>query len=454
MKYFFSVLFSIVLMNVAIAQDYKKVQTLVLLGKAEEAKTEIDKLSVDPKSQGKAETWYWKSKIYASINKNEALKLKFPSIAKEADDAFKKYVELDPAFAQVKEKGAEGFFDMYATAFNTGLVDFKSKSWPAAAADFETATYYSDFIFSNKWANSGAAFDTTSVLYAAYANQNAQKFENATKYYTRLAEARTSGENYQDIYKFLADHYIKQKDKAKFDHFVALGREVYPKENWDDYEIEYIDQNFSLAEKTDFYDKGDAAGNLTENQYLQFGDVFVNVHHKEKDSTIFDRYNKKGVEAFKKAFAKNPRNPLAAYNVAVIYYNYFNEADDKYAANIRSLQQLNVNKPVVKDPKKKIAEDAKFKAQVDEIKKANLLVEKEVTDNVDVAIDWLTKAYDILKDKPVRSNTEKGVINKSVDFLANLYSYKMSKVRGKDPKAFDAMEAKYKEFDALHATFK
>jgi hypothetical protein len=30
----------------------------------------------------------------------------------------------------------------------------------------------------------------------------------------------------------------------------------------------------------------------------------------------------------------------------------------------------------------------------------------------------------------------------------------MNKVRGKDPKAFDAFEAKYKEFDALHGTFK
>ncbi|MBA5845416.1 hypothetical protein, partial [Escherichia coli] len=68
----------------------------------------------------------------------------------------------------------------------------------------------------------------------------------------------------------------------------------------------------------------------------------------------------KGIEAFKKAFTKNAQNGLAAYNVGVTYYNFFNEEDDKYANNIRTLQQLNANKPVEKDPKKKVAAEAKF----------------------------------------------------------------------------------------------
>ena len=244
------------------------------------------------------------------------------------------------------------------------------------------------------------------------------------------------------------------KDKASFDKIMAIGRELYPKEtSWEYFETEYIDQNLTLAEKTEFYDKGDAAGTITENQYLQFGDVFVNVRHKESDTSKFDFYTKKGVEAFKKAYNKNPENALAAYNVAVIYYNYFNESDDRYLANVKLMQQINANRPVEKDPKKKIAIDAKIKAQVDEIKKSNLLVEKEIFDNIDISIDWLTKSYNLLKDKSSRTKTEKSVINKSVDFLANLYNYKMNKVRGKDQKAYDTLEVKYKEFDALHDKF-
>ena len=63
------------------------------------------------------------------------------------------------------------------------------------------------------------------------------------------------------------------------------------------------------------------------------------------------------------------------------------------------------------------------------------------------------KSYVLLKDKSGRTKTEKSVINKAVDFLANLYNYKMNKVRGKDPKAYDALEVKYKEYDALHDAF-
>ena len=458
MKYCLSLLLVSFLASSVIAQDYKKVQTFVFLKKKEEAKAEIEKMALDPKAQNKVETWYWKSKIYASIyaelDKNEAFKTKYPAIKKDATDAFNKYLEMDPALVQVKEKGAEGFFDMYATAFNSGLTDFKSKDWPAAAADFEAAVYYGDYIFKNKWSNSSAAFDTTSILYAGYANQNAKNMDKAASFYGRLAESKCTGENFQDIYKFLADYNIRKKDKANFDHYVALGKAVYPKENWEDYEIEYIDQNLDLAQKTEYYDKGDAAGTFSENQYLLFGDVFVNVHHKESDSSIFEKYTRKGIDAFKKAFALNSQNAISSFNVGVTYYNYFTEADDKYAANIRSLQQINANKPVEKDPKKKAILDAKIKSQVDEIKKLNASVEKEALENTDWAIEWLTKTYDLLKNKATRTSTERSIANKTVDFLANLYSYKMGKVRGKDPKAFDSYEAKFKEFDNLHSSFK
>ena len=236
---------------------------------------------------------------------------------------------------------------------------------------------------------------------------------------------------------------------------MALGKEVYPKENWEDFEIEYIDQNYDLAGKTALYDEMDAAGTLTETKYLQFGDVFVSVRNNDGvDSVTIDKYNRKAIDAFKKAYGKNNNNAIAAFNVGVTYYNFFNLEDDKYAANIKKLQEINANKPVVKDPKKKAAADAEHKAKVDAIKNENAAIEKVSMENVDIAAEWLTKSYLILKDKTPRSNTEKSVINKSVDFIANIYYYKMGRVRGKDAKLFDQYEAKYKEFDALHSSFK
>lgn len=76
-----------------------------------------------------------------------------------------------------------------------------------------------------------------------------------------------------------------------------------------------------------------------------------------------------------------------------------------------------------------------------------------MSESLDQAIEWLTKSYEVLKAKGNLSGTEKSVANKAVDWLANLYAYKRDKARGKDAKVYDANDAKFKEFDALHGKF-
>lgn len=451
MKKFLLLALMAVTVQMAVAQDYKKVQTNVLLNKYEDAKTEIDKVAADSKAQGKAETWYWKSKVYAALAKDTVLRLKYPAIMKDANEAFKKYAELDPTLAMVKEKGAEGYFDMYSASYNSAIKVFNAKKWDEAAQLFATGIYYIDDIIKNKWTNANLAFDTTSVLYAAYSFQNAQKMDEAAKYYGILADHKVSGENYIDIYKFLATYNTNKKEEAQFRKYLAIGRELYPKEAWDEYEIDYMDKNLSLDQKTTVYNNEDAAGSLSEIKYLQFGDLFVNVKNKEKglDSSKVLSYTLKAVDAFKKGFAKNNQNAIAAFNVGVIYYNLFGEYDDRYAANIRTMQGLNSSKAAEKDLKKKAAIDLKLTEQ----KNANVAIEKPLMENLDMSIEWLEKSYNILKNKATRTNTEKSVINKTVDFLANLYTYKRDRVRGKDAKAFDAYDAKFKEYDSLHAKY-
>ncbi len=444
--------------HMVFAQDLKKVQTSYLINRFEDAKTEVDKVMADSKQSGKPEAMYWKSKVYAAIFKDDKLREKYPNALKDADDAFQKYLAADPTMVEVKGKGAEAFFDMYATSFKQGVNNFNTKKWDEAAGFFKVSVQYSDIIFKNKFSNANIAFDTTSLLYLAYAYQNAGKPAEAAKFYSRLADNKVTGENYLDIYKFLANHYTITKDEANFKKYMAVGRELYPAYAWDEYDIDFMDQNMTLDQKTTLYDKEDAAGTLSEIKYLQFGDIFVNAHHKDKtlDSTKERFYNVKAVDAYKKAFAKNAQNGIAAYNVGVIYYNFYGEFDDQYAANIRLMQGINserAEKPAEKDPKKKAAADALYKQKTDPIKKANADIEKPLMDNLDMSIEWLEKSYTILKVKATRTATEKSVINKAVDFLANLYAYKRDRNRGKDAKAFDAFDAKYKEYDALHAKF-
>ena len=363
------------------AQDLKKVQTSYMLNRFEEAKTELDKVLADPKQQTKIEALYWNSKVDAAIFKKAAanqikvgnskndvekqmgkpsniskitsekdynelyfypgaeigfdtngivkyiheldnainLKIKAPvKEMKDADEAFKKYIAVDPAYAQVKEKGAEGFFDMYGTAYSIGVKVFNDKKWEDAIVNFMVAVDYSDIIFKNKWTSSSIPFDTTSILFLGYSYQNATKNAEAVKQYTRLADGKVGGESNIDMYKFLANQFTITKNEANFTKYIAISKELYPKEVkiWEEFEIEYMDENLTLKQKTDMYDKEDAAGSLSEVKYLQFGDIFVTAEHKEKniDSLQKIKYSLKAVEAFQKAFAKNNQNGIAAFN--------------------------------------------------------------------------------------------------------------------------------------------
>ena len=91
-----------------------------------------------------------------------------------------------------------------------------------------------------------------------------------------------------------------------------------------------------------------------------------------------------------------------------------------------------------------------IKAQQDSIKKLNVALEAPIKEKVDASIEWITKAYDVIKDKEKLERSEKNVAARSVDFLATLYGYKRDKARGKDLKAADEFEAKYNMFDKLH----
>ncbi len=438
------------------AQDYKKVNNNFLLNRIEDAKTEIDKLMADPKAQGKAETFLWKGKIYAALYKDKATRAKYPESGKDADEALKKYAELDPTFKIANEKeGANAYFDMYKSYIESAIAIFNEKKWIDAGNEFQKALNYIDIIIDKKWAQAGLGMDTTSVLYAAICFQNGKDLETASTYYKKLADTKIADTNYVDVYRFLADYYSRvKKDEAQMTKYINLGREIFPtKDDWEQYEFEFM-EGMTLPEKLKKYDADHAAGTLTEGKYLFYGEAFANARFKEElDSTKEAMYNAKAEEAFDKAYQKNNKNPFAAFNIGVINYNAFVDLDDKIRENIRSVQRINAEKPNEKDPKKKAAAEAKAKADAEPFMKANLALEGPTVARVDKAINWLEKAFTLLKEKSERSNNEKSIINKSIDWLANLYAFKRDKARGKDDKAFDQFEAKYKEFDSLHGKY-
>jgi hypothetical protein len=435
----------------------------------ETLKTEIDKMAVDPKSQNKPETLVWKTRIYYTISKNPKLNAKYPDAGSIAAATVTKYIAADPSLKVMAEQTQADViksvvFDIYQDSRPKGIAGFKDKNWDTVAYYFEREATFGDLIFKNKWSNDTTiAFDTLGHLYAGVGYQNAKKFEEAAKHYSLLADANVGGDDYMDMYKFLLVHLSQEKKEAQFNKYLATAKKLYPKANWKEYEVDYMNRNYSLQDKVNLFDKEDAAGSLDALKYMHFADAFVNAKDdKAIDSSKLPALKAKASYAFKKAYNKyneaggsgtDNQSGLAAYNVGVMYYTDFNDIDDLQREQYKKLSSLNQNRVVEKDPKKKAEADAKFKVETDAVKKAAQAFEKPIIENMDSSIVWLEKAYLALKDKPSRSTTEKNCVNRAVDMLANLYDYKKNKSRGKDPKAYDLYEAKFKEYDALHGKF-
>jgi hypothetical protein len=448
------------------AQDFKKVEFSAMIpSKLEDAKTELDKVMADPKAQAKPDGYLWKAKIYGGFNSDVKLQAKYPDAYKIADEAFSKYLELEPSLKLLKDKGAsEVPISLYSSAYKDGVRTFNNKVWDSASIYFKYSVKYSDILFSNKLLKSEAPFDTTSILYAGYSAQNAQKVDDAIKYYSRLIDANIKEASFIELYKYVLLQYIKKNNKADFDKYLTATKKAYPKEEWDDYEAEFVNKNFSLADKVAAYEKEVAAGTLTAAKYTQYADVFVNIPKEDKekmDSLTLISYQMKALNAYKKACELDPKDGITHFNAGIIYYQLYGVYEDRVSENRRLLREF-VNAHVVeKDPKKKPAAEAKYKEQVDALKKLNTDLEKPMTEMADGCISYIEKAYLILKDIPnlnaattkdltEKEKVERSCLRKSVDFLANMYAVKRDKAAGKDPKAYDAYDAKYKLYDGLH----
>jgi hypothetical protein len=343
---------------------------------------------------------------------------------------------------------------LYRGTLTEGIAYFDKKQWDSAFRYFSRSSEIGDLITKFDWRGNKQAIDTTTVLFAGYAAQNAKKADDAVKYYTRIANLKITNNaaagDMKDIYEYLVFYYLERKNTAEFNKYLSLAKEMYPKamESWADYETEYVEKNYSLAEKTEAYSKGDAAGTLTANQYLAYGNMFYNMKEEEKeglDSAKLASYKTMAEDAFMKGYNKDKTNGLAAYNAALINYNEWVMLDDRYEDNIKKIADFNRKKTAEKDPKKKAAFDPKISA----VKADNASIEKMQHRYADKGITWMEYAHTALSAKENPDRSEKPVINKTVDYLANLYLWKRDKSKGNNAE-YDKYDALYKKYDALH----
>ncbi|HTQ27927.1 MAG TPA: hypothetical protein VMI35_07355 [Puia sp.] len=409
------------------AQDFGKVKNLVLLPNQQEAaKTEIDKLMNDPKAQAKPEGWLFKSRVYAALYADDKLRAKYPGSEVVSDDAFQKYVKMDPTYKLLKEYGFQTIAgDMYGTSFNQGVSNYNNKNWDSSAYYFSFAVKYSDLIFQNKWGrDTTMTLDTTSVLYTGIAYEKANKKDDAAIYYGRIADskiAKIGGNDMTDVYKWLADHYTQKKDNDKAMHYLELGWQVFPTDlYWPDMELDMARKS---GNKDTLFARYDAVIKRIPDNHLFYYNYGLELYQYATDTTTGARPANsadlvtKAQGLLNKSLSIKPDYPQASLVLGQISYN----------AGVDLQQQTKT----IKGTK---PEDVK--------KRADLRV--QAGKKFDEAIPYLEKVDQDLASKGKLKMEEKSALKDAYDLLITIYEQKNVKDKS------DLYTNKYNNVDKDH----
>lgn len=222
------------------AQNLDDVQDRISKQKYGEAKEKIDKVLADAKNQKSANAWYYKGVVYNELAKdstqdNSAYRM-------EAYEALRKAQELDPKNIMGELEQNWRLFDIYNHYLNTAIKKHNAKDYTAALSSYKTAFDVQQYINKKGFAYNNQtlpALDTAMTLYAGSAAFLAKDTATGIQYFSKLADAKVSGKEYLEVYQLLVDYYNKKGDKANTEKYVALGKQMYPQnEYWVYYELQ------------------------------------------------------------------------------------------------------------------------------------------------------------------------------------------------------------------------
>jgi hypothetical protein len=409
----------------AFAQSAKKANDLLKNKKVEDAKNEIDKVVVNEKNAKEADAWYTKSKVYAELSNDSTLRSKYPEARDEAFAAVKKYVELDDKkLVSLTLDNYKPIMDVYNGYFKTGATYYNNNNFADAFENFRKCLETSKYMNEKGWSN--LKLDTTVVLYTGISAEKIQKKDEAAIYYGMLADAKVSGENMAEIYKWLADYYSTKKDAANSQKYLAIGKSLYPKDNfWDTMELE-------LAR-----DNGDK-----QNLFTKYEDIIA------KDPTNYLYVYNYGIEQYKEAYkedvTKRPANSDELITKAITNIKKTLELKPDYAPANFVLGQVIYNQGVdlnAKAKEIKLPPTGKLKPE-DQKKKDEY--KAEMMKKFDEAIPYFEKVDQLLGSQGKLKMDEKANLKDSYDLLITIYEQKGMKDKVK------VYEEKFNNVDKGH----
>jgi hypothetical protein len=119
-------------------------------------------------------------------------------------------------------------YDLY---YNQGVKKYNAKEYAAAFDKMKNAVDLENYIAKRGYSYNGFSFpalDTQLLNLTASAAYLAKKEDESIPYFEQLANAKLKDKEYKDIYGLLVGYYLKKGDQQKADQYLALGRELFP----------------------------------------------------------------------------------------------------------------------------------------------------------------------------------------------------------------------------------
>lgn len=384
------------------AQDIDDIKDLVGKQQWDKAKDQIDKYLANEKNAKKPDGWYYKGVIYNEIAKSD----KYKSILNGADgrmqafEALKKYVELDPKNIKGTIEQNVRFFDIYNGYFDQAAAAFNAKNYDTAFVNFRNAGIIEEYVAGKGFSYNNFSFpklDTSLIQNTAVSALMAKKNDEAAMYYQKLADAKIKGNNLLEMYQFLVQHYNDKGDKANRDKYLAIGRELYPEnEFW--CEVQLKDAGTDKQKIFAKYDE--LLSGSTCNGYTMYynysAELFNYLFTQEKKPADYKEAYAKLQDVLKKAIAVKS-TPEANLLMARATYNGIYDLEDAMTA-------IKGTKP-------------------DDVKKKNDL-KGQIAAKYNDMLPYAQAAYDLYAAKPSLKPGEKGNFKVATDLLTRYYEAK------------------------------
>ncbi|MFY0626615.1 MAG: hypothetical protein JXR07_09980 [Reichenbachiella sp.] len=178
------------------------------------AKAEIDMAITIEKTAAKVKTWYVRGQVYEAIAKSEDMAVNSidPDALTKTMEAYNRVFESEKessSYYQLSKLNVDGIWGAF---LNLGSVAYGEEEFIVALNNFEKALVV-------------LPGDSTTLLYAGAAAQQADETEKTLKYYTQLIENGDASENVFSVIIFMK-RKAKENDEALA--VTLMAKEAYP----------------------------------------------------------------------------------------------------------------------------------------------------------------------------------------------------------------------------------